>query len=145
MKNSAAHLDHWFYASNRPSRAMIQILNFGEDEIVSMFYACDLFVICIISMLIIHPYSGNMMLVEAIMVSISRRGFYAVTKIIFVHPTTNFYVTSTPKTLLHILTIDSMHPISHQVSWFKFQILQRTRSPLHFTLAVSMFYALFSC
>jgi len=39
--------------------SMIQISNFGEDEIVSMFYACDLLVLCIISMLIIHPYSGK--------------------------------------------------------------------------------------
>ena len=37
-----AHLDHWFYASNRPSYAMIQILNFGEDEIVFKFYAYGL-------------------------------------------------------------------------------------------------------
>ena len=41
-KNSFAHLDHWFYASNQPPSVMIQISNFGEDEIVSTFYACSL-------------------------------------------------------------------------------------------------------
>ena len=38
---------------------MIQILNFGGDEIVSVFYACDLPVLCIVLMLIIHPYGGK--------------------------------------------------------------------------------------
>jgi hypothetical protein len=41
----------------------------------------------------------SMMLVEAITVvrggiSISQRGFYAVPKLIFIHPSTNFYATS---------------------------------------------------
>jgi hypothetical protein len=38
---------------------MIEISNFGEDEIVSMFYACGLHVLCIVPMLIIHPNSGK--------------------------------------------------------------------------------------
>jgi len=38
---------------------MIQISNFGEDEIGSMFYACGLHVLCIVPMLIIHPHSGK--------------------------------------------------------------------------------------
>ena len=47
----------WFYASNRPSRAMIQILNFEQDEMVPMFYAFGLHVLWIVPMLIIHtPY-----------------------------------------------------------------------------------------
>jgi hypothetical protein len=61
-----------------------------------------------------------MMLVEAITVvpgeiSISRRGFYTAIKLIFIHPTTNFYTTSTQITFLRILIIVSMHPISHHV------------------------------
>jgi hypothetical protein len=32
----------------------IQILNFGEDEIASVFYACGLHVLCIVPILIIH-------------------------------------------------------------------------------------------
>ena len=36
-KNFSVHLDHRFHAPNRPYRAMIQISNFGEDEVVSMF------------------------------------------------------------------------------------------------------------
>ena len=64
---------------------MIQISNFGEDEIVSKFYAYGLQVLYIVPMLIIHPIVGSMMLVEAIMIvsgimSISRRGFYVVKK-----------------------------------------------------------------
>ena len=93
------------------------------------FYACGLHVLCIVLMLIIHPYSGKHDVVEAITVvlgemSISRRGFYAVTKLIFIHPTTNFYATSVQKTFLRILTILSMHPIGHHVPWFKFQIYE---------------------
>ena len=38
---------------------MIQILNFEEDEIVCMFYACGLHVLCIVPMLIIHLHSGK--------------------------------------------------------------------------------------
>ena len=30
--------------------------NFGDYEIVSMFYACGLHVLCIVSMLFIHPH-----------------------------------------------------------------------------------------
>jgi len=56
IKNLSTHLDQWIYAPNRPSRAMIQISNFWEDEIVSMFYACGLHVLCIVPMLIIHPH-----------------------------------------------------------------------------------------
>jgi len=57
-----------------------------------------------------------MMLVEAITVvlggmSISWRGFYAVTKLFFIHPTTNFYTMSAQNTFLRILTIVSTHPI----------------------------------
>jgi hypothetical protein len=48
------------------------------------------------------------------------RCFYAVTKLIFIHPTTNFYSTLASKIFLRILTSDSMHPITHYVSWFKF-------------------------
>ena len=84
-RNLSAHLDHWFYASNQPSRAMIQISNFREDKIVSMFYACGLYVLCIVPMLIIHPYSWKHDVVEAITVgsggmSISWRLFFAVTR-----------------------------------------------------------------
>ena len=79
--------------------------------------------------LLYTPIVGSMMLVEAIMVIsggmfISRRGFYAVTKLFFIHQITNFYATSAPKTFLRILTIDSMHPIGHHVPWFKFQIYE---------------------
>ena len=38
---------------------MIQISNFGEDEIVSMFYACGLHALYIVPMLIIQPHSGK--------------------------------------------------------------------------------------
>jgi len=71
-----------------------------------------------------------MILVETITVmsggmSISWRGFYAVTKLIFIHSTTNFYTTSVPKTFLRILTGDSIHPIGHHMPWFRFQILEK--------------------
>jgi hypothetical protein len=61
-----------------------------------------------------------MMLVETITavsgaMSILRRGFYAVTKLILIHPTTNFYVTLVPKTFMRTLTTDSMYPTSHHV------------------------------
>ena len=36
---------------------MIQISNFGQDDIVCMFYACGLQILCIVSMLIIYIYS----------------------------------------------------------------------------------------
>jgi hypothetical protein len=42
----------FFYAFHHP---VIQILNFGEDEIISMFYACGLHVLCIVLMLICTP------------------------------------------------------------------------------------------
>jgi len=58
-KNISPHIDQLFYASNWPSRAMIQISNFEEDEIVCMFYACGLHVLCIVPMLIIHLYNGK--------------------------------------------------------------------------------------
>ena len=102
-KNLYAHLDYWFYVPTRSSRANIQISNFEEDKIVSMW-----------------------------------RCFYAVTKLIFIHPTTNFYSTSAPKTLLHILTSDSMHLIGHYVSWFKFQILKNMRLSWCFLLIRSI-------
>jgi hypothetical protein len=100
---------------------VIQISNFREDEIVSMFYVCGLYVLCIVPMLIIHPIVESMMLVEAITVVpgemfISRRGFYAVTKLMFIHLTTNFYATSAQITFLRTLTIVSMHPIGNHVS-----------------------------
>ena len=84
------------------------------------FYALDHKFLCV---------DESMMLVEAIMVVpggmfVSRRGFYVVTKLFFIHQTINFYATSAPKTFLRILTIDSMHPISHHVPWFKFQIYE---------------------
>jgi len=109
-KNLYAYLDYWFYVSTRSSRASIQISNFEEDKIVSMW-----------------------------------RCFYAVTKLIFIHPTTNFYRTSAPKTLLRILTSDFMHLINHYVSWFKFQILKNTRSSWCFLLtrSIQMYKTLF--
>jgi len=102
-KNLYAHLYYWFYVPIRLSRDNIQISNFEEDKIVSMW-------IC----------------------------FYAVIKLIFIHPTTNFYSTSTPKILLRILTSDSMHLIGHYVSWFKFQILKNMRSSWCFLLTRSI-------
>ena len=71
-----------------------------------------------------------MILVEAITVmsggmSISWRGFYMVTKLIFIHSTTNFYATSAPKTFMRILIGDSMHLIDHHMLWFKFQISEK--------------------
>jgi len=65
--------------------SMIQILNFGEDEIVSMFYACGLHLLCIVPILIIQPYSvkHDLFVVAITFVSsgmfISHRGFYVVT------------------------------------------------------------------
>jgi hypothetical protein len=57
-------------------------------------------------------------------------------KLIFIHLTTNFYSTSAPKTFLCILTSDSIHPIGHYMSWFKFQILKNTwSSPCFYALA----------
>jgi hypothetical protein len=47
--------------------------------------------------------------------------FYMVTKLIFIHPATNLYVTSAQITFLRILTIVSIHPNSHHVPWFKLQ------------------------
>jgi hypothetical protein len=41
----------FLYAFHDP---LIQILNFREDETVSIFYACCLHVLCIIPILIIH-------------------------------------------------------------------------------------------
>jgi hypothetical protein len=73
-------------------------------NIVFMFYACGLHGLCIVPMLIIHPHSGkhdvgggNHALCLGGM-SILWRGFYVVTKLIFIHPTINFYATSAPKT-----------------------------------------------
>jgi hypothetical protein len=66
-------------------------------------------------------------------------------KLIFIYLTTKFYAMSAPKTFLHILTNDSMNPIVVSFIFFKFQILEITRSSPCFTLVVSMFYALFSC
>jgi len=111
-KNLYAHLDYWFYVPTRSSHGSIQISNFIEDKIVSIW-----------------------------------RCFYAVTKLIFIHPTTNFYSTSAPKTLLHILTSDSMHLIGHYVSWFKFQILKNTRSSWCFLLtrSIRMYKTLSQC
>jgi hypothetical protein len=47
---------------------MIQISKFGEDEIISMFYACGLHVLCIVPISVIHPIVGSIMLVEPITV-----------------------------------------------------------------------------
>ena len=55
-------------------------------------------------------------------------GFYAVTKLIYIHQTTNFYAMSVPKIFLSILTIDYMNLIVHHLLFFKFQILEKTRS-----------------
>jgi hypothetical protein len=78
---------------------------------------------------------GSMMLVEAITVvsgemSILQRHFYVVTKLIFIHPTTNFYVMSAQNTFLRILTIVSMHPMGHHVpdSNFKFMNLKFSKT-----------------
>ena len=38
---------------------MIQISNIEEDEIVFMFYACGLHILCIVPMLIMHLDSGK--------------------------------------------------------------------------------------
>ena len=51
-----------------------------------------------------------------------------VTKLIFIHQTTNFYAMSVPKIFLRILTIYYMNVIVHHVLFFKFQILEKTRS-----------------
>ena len=120
------HLDHWFYASNQAPSAMIQISNFGEDEIVSMFYAWGLYVLCMVPMLIIHPHSvnhdvggGNHVCVRWNVHLVER--FLRGNKINFIHSTTNFYAMSWPKTFVRILTIVSMHPIGHHLPWnFKF-------------------------
>jgi hypothetical protein len=45
---------------------MIQILKFGEGEINSMFYACGLYVLCVVPMSVVHPIVGSIILVEAI-------------------------------------------------------------------------------
>jgi hypothetical protein len=66
----------------------------------------------------------SIMLVMSGEMFISRTGFYAVTKLFFIHQTTNFYATSALKTFLRILTFDYMHPIDHHVPWFKFQIYE---------------------
>jgi hypothetical protein len=51
-----------------------------------MFYAYGLHVLCVVPMSVIHPIVGSIMLVEIITVlsgiSISRRDFYVVTKLI---------------------------------------------------------------
>jgi hypothetical protein len=85
---------------------------------IFMFYA--LFVPMLITQ---PPQWEHMMLVAAIIVvsrgmSISRRCFYVVTKLIFIHPTTNLYAMSVPKIFVHIFTSDSMHLIDHHVSWY---------------------------
>jgi len=46
--------------------------------------------------------------------------FYAATKLLFIHRTTNFYAMSVPKTFKRILIIASMNPIVHHVLFFKF-------------------------
>ena len=85
-----------------------------------MFYACGLHVLCIVPMLIIHLHNGkhdvgrgnhgfvrwNVCLAER---------FYAVRKLIIIHPSTNFYATSAQKSFLRILAIVSMHLIDHHV------------------------------
>ena len=93
------------------------------------FTLCGLHILCNVPILIIHPHSGkydvgggNHGCIRWNV--ISWRYFYAVTKLIFIHPTTNFYATSAPKTFLRILSIDFMHPISHHVPWLKFQIYE---------------------
>ena len=90
---------------------MIQILNFGEDEIVYMF-------LCSRSQVSMrrqkHDVDGGNHGCALWNVHIVR-GFYAAKKPFFIHQTTNFYATSAPKTFLRILTIDSMHPIGRHV------------------------------
>jgi hypothetical protein len=114
-------------------------------HVLYLWYLC--FMYC--SFLIIHPHIGKHGLEAITVVSggmlNSRSGFYLVTKLTFIHPTTNLYATWAPKTLLCILTIDSIHPVGHHMPWFKFQFSKKTRSSLYFTLAVSMFYGLFPC
>jgi hypothetical protein len=46
--------------------------------------------------------------------------FYAITKVISIHPTTNFYARLVLKNFARILNNDSMHPIGIQVISFKF-------------------------
>jgi hypothetical protein len=77
-------------------------------------------VLCIVPMLIIHPHrwkhdvgGGNQGCVRWNVRLVQR--FLRGKKIIFIHPTTNIYAMLAPKTFLHILTIDSMHPIGHHV------------------------------
>jgi hypothetical protein len=45
-----------------------------------------------------------------------------------------FYAILAPKTFMRILAIDFMHPIGHQMPWFKVQSLEKTRSSSCFTL-----------
>ena len=122
------------YESDRSSLAVFQISNFGEDKLVSMFYACGLHVVWIVPMLIIYSHSrkhdvggGNHVCVRWNVHLVER--FLRGNKINFIHPTTNFYAMSWPKTFVRILTIVSMHPISHHLSRnFKFW---RRRDRLH--------------
>jgi hypothetical protein len=133
-------------SSNCPSRAIFQISNYGEDEIISMFYACGLHVLCIVPMLVIHPIFRSMMLVQTIMVvsdgmSISWRDFSAVTKLTFIHSVTNFYATSAPKTFLRILTSDFY--ASNRPSRDMIQILnfRKRRDHLHASIiSLTRFY-----
>jgi hypothetical protein len=77
---------------------MIQSSKFGEDEIISMFYACGLHVLCVVPMSVIHPIVGSIMLVKAITVVkwnvyLAERFLHG-NKVNFIHPTTNFYAMS---------------------------------------------------
>jgi hypothetical protein len=85
--------------------SLIQISNFKEDEIVCMFYDYNLYVLCIVRSRVDYTTPTqweHMMLVAAIIVvsggiSISRRYFYEVTKLFFIHSATDLYATSVPK------------------------------------------------
>jgi hypothetical protein len=89
---------------------------------------CGLHILYIVPMLIIHLSEkhdvggGNHGVSDGIF--ISRRGFYMVTKLIFIHSTTNFYTTSMPKKFYASWPLFSMHPIGHHVPWFKYQIYE---------------------
>jgi hypothetical protein len=86
-----------------------------------MFYACGLHVLCIVPILIIHLQSekhdigGGNHGYARWNVHLVKSFFYVVTKLIFIHPATNLYATSAQITFLRILTIVSIHPISHHV------------------------------
>jgi hypothetical protein len=80
---------------------LIRSSKFGEDEIISMFYAYGLHILCAVPMSVIHPIVGSIMLVETIMVvkwnvHLAERVLHG-NKVNFINPTTNFYAMSAQK------------------------------------------------